>query len=108
LLPNICLAPRIRLSLHECGWLENQDECELDGIQDDDPEGIQEWELELEGIHDELELIDGNQELDDEPGYQEEPLENQSDDEREDISDEPITTPTPKPIPNTVNTVESG
>lgn len=105
----MCLAPRIRLSPQECGWLEpNHDDCELDGIQECEPDGIQ--ECELEGIHDELELIDGNQELDEDPeGSHDEPPENQSDeDDRDDIIDEPSTTPTPKPMPNTASTVEIG
>jgi len=74
--------------------------------------------FELEGIHDdELELIDGNQELEEEEpeGHQllEEPEGSQLFDEfdhefDDDIIEEPSTTPTPKPMPNTASTVEIG
>jgi hypothetical protein len=68
----------------------------------------------LEGSHDEEpELIEGNQlddELDgtqlDEEGYQLEDEEDQLD--CEENSEDPSTTPTPKPIPNTARTVEMG
>jgi len=61
----------------------------------------------LDGSHDEeLELIDGNQ-LDEEPeGYQLEDDEDQLD--CEENRDDPSTTPTPNPMPNTARTVEMG
>lgn len=73
-------------------------------------------EFELDGIHDELELIDGNHDEEDDDGYQddEEPEGSQLDedpqefDDEEDISEEPSTTPTPRPMPNTASTVERG
>ena len=64
---------------------------------------------------DELELIDGNQlddepdgnQLDDEPeGYQLDDEEVQLDDEEN--REDPSTTPSPRPIPNTARTVDIG
>jgi hypothetical protein len=62
----------------------------------------------LEGSHDEeLELIDGNQ-FDEEPdGSQLDDEEDQFDDDEENRED-PSTTPTPRPMPNTAKTVEMG
>jgi len=89
------LAPRIRLSLQFEEFPENQ-------------------LFPLEGIHDdEFELIEGNQEFDDEGHQLLDPdgiaLLNDEDHEfDDDIIEEPSTTPTPSPMPNTARTVESG
>jgi hypothetical protein len=74
--------------------------------------------FELEGIHEELLLIDGSQELLELGIHDDEPLElidGNQDDELdplllllEENKLEPSTTPTPKPIPNTARTVEMG
>jgi len=80
-------------------WLPNHEPFELEGIHDE--------ELELiEGNHDEDDEWNGFQLDEDEEGFQLDEELHELDDEG--ISAEPSTTPTPKPMPNTASTVESG
>jgi len=90
-------ALRIMLSDQFAGWLLENHELLVLGYHDDE---------ELEGHHDELELlIEGNQDDDEEPdGIQSD----ESDEEKDGSIAEPIIAPTPSPMPNTANTVEMG
>jgi hypothetical protein len=101
----IFLAPCIKLSPHEPELPPLNHDGELEGIQDEEPlelmEGIH--EDEPEGIQDDV--LEGHHE---EP-LPDMPMSVEYDDEDElENSVDPRTTPTPKPMPNTASTVERG